>query len=136
MPWLGASDNRTLRGMAAANTLPGKWRRTSSATWAEKFVRLCAELSGAKEQADGFLKDAAATADRKSAAIVAAAKEQAQRIVADAEADAALAKEKAQADMKREIVDVCAGMAGALLRWEVCVVDKEGLADAFIDSFD
>ena len=28
-----------LRGIAAAKTLPGKCRRTSSATWAEKFVR-------------------------------------------------------------------------------------------------
>ena len=90
---------------------------------AEKNAALSAALSGAKEQADAILKDAAATADRKSADIVAAAKEQAQRIVADAEADAALAKEKAQADMKREIVDVSALMAGALLRREVTVAD-------------
>ncbi len=103
---------------------------------AEKNAALSAALSGAKEQADAILKDAAATADRKSADIVAAAKEQAQRIVADAEADAALAKEKAQADMKREIVDVSALMAGALLRREVTVADKEALADAFIDSIE
>lgn len=103
---------------------------------AEKNAALSAALSGAKGQADAILKDAAATADRKSADIVAAAKEQAQRIVADAEADAALAKEKAQADMKREIVDVSALMAGALLRREVTVADKEALADAFIDSIE
>lgn len=103
---------------------------------AEKNAALSAALSGAKEQADAILKDAAATADRKSADIVAAAKEQAQRIVADAEADAALAKKKAQADMKREIVDVSALMAGALLRREVTVADKEALADAFIDSIE
>ena len=103
---------------------------------AEKNAALSASLAGAKEQADAILKDAAATADRKSADIVAAAKEQAQRIVADAEADAALVKEKAQADMKREIVDVSALMAGALLRREVTVADKEALADAFIDSIE
>lgn len=101
---------------------------------AEKNAALSEKLAGAKEQADAILKDAAATADRKSADIVAAAKEQAQRIVADAEADAALTKEKAQADMKREIVDVSALMAGALLQREVTVADKEALADAFIDS--
>ena len=38
--------------------------------------------------------------------------------------------------MKREIVDVSALMAGALLRREVTVADKEALADAFIDSIE
>ena len=37
-PKLGASARRTLRGMAAAKTLPGKCLRTSWATWEEKFV--------------------------------------------------------------------------------------------------
>lgn len=103
---------------------------------AEKNAALDRQLAGAKAQADSILKDAAATADRKSAEIVAAAKEQAQRIVAEAETDAALAKEKAGASMKQEIVDVSALMAGALLKREVTVADKEALADAFIDGID
>jgi len=38
-PWLGASASRMLRGTIVSNTLVPKWRRISSATSRERFVR-------------------------------------------------------------------------------------------------
>ena len=40
MPWLGASERRTFRGITVAYTWPGKWRLTSSATVIPRNVRL------------------------------------------------------------------------------------------------
>ena len=39
MPWLGASDSRTLRGTVVSNTLSPKYFATSARTWFARFMR-------------------------------------------------------------------------------------------------
>ena len=56
-PWLGASASRMFRGMTVENTFPGKCRRTSWDTCAEKFVRPSNMVSATpKTSSRGFIR--------------------------------------------------------------------------------
>jgi F-type H+-transporting ATPase subunit b len=99
------------------------------ATYAEK-------LAVADEEAGKLLKAAQAQAEADGDEIVAKAKEKAVGMVAQAENEIASEKRKAEVQMKREIVDLSAELAGKILDREVKAQDHSDLVDAFISELD
>lgn len=90
-------------------------------------------LNGAKLQAEGIIKDAAATASSRSQKIVEGAREEADAIVKRAKEQAILEKAKAKKEIKGEIVDVSSLLAEKLLEREINPDDHKKLIDDFID---
>lgn len=99
----------------------------SKQAWEEK-------MKSAQAEADHLLKKATATADRRSEQIVSDAKEKADGIVRQAEAQAALEHKKAEAGIKREIVDVSAVLTEKMLGREIKTEDHRAMIDSFIEG--
>lgn len=97
------------------------------ANWQER-------MEHAQEQADRILHDAAATAQEHSDRMIAAAKEKAAGVMRQAEAEAVLERQKAEDDMKREIVDVSAKLAEKMLGRELRHEDHQAIIDTFLDE--
>ena len=93
-----------------------------------------AQMESAKATAAEMLASATASADRRGEQIVADAREKADRILRQAETDAALEREKATAGIKQEIVDVSALLAGKMIGREVNAADHRALIDSFIEN--
>lgn len=93
-------------------------------------------LQGARTEADTILQDAAAAAERRGAQVLADAEEKADRILRQAKAEAQLEKQKAENQVKQEIVDVSALLAEKLLRREIKADDHRTLIHAFLDDVD
>ncbi len=93
-------------------------------------------LAGAREQARGMVEDATAAARRRGEQIVLEAQEKADRLVRQAQAEAQLEKQKAEDEVRQEIVDVSALLAGKLLEREIRADDHRSLIDAFINNID
>lgn len=98
-------------------------------TWEE-------QLQGAKAQAETIVQDATTAATRRGAQIVADAEEKAGRILRQAEAEAVLEKQKAENEVKQEIVDVSALLAEKMLGREINATDHHALINTFIDGID
>ncbi len=95
--------------------------------WAQK-------METAEAQADEIIKQAVQTAEYRQETIVAEAKTRADGIVRAAEVEARLQKERAEADIRHEIVDVSTVLAEKLLLREMNADDHRVLVDAFIDT--
>lgn len=95
--------------------------------WAEK-------MQGAKAEADRLVKTAEARADRRSEQIVAKAKDEADGILRDAQSQAVLEKKKAEAEIKREIVDVSAALTEKILRREISEEDHRAILDSVLSE--
>ncbi len=95
-----------------------------------------AALAGAKTRAQEIVQDATAAADRRGAQIVQDAEDKAGRILRQAQAEAELEKQKAENEVKQEIVDVSALLAEKLLEREIKADDHRSLIHAFIDNMD
>lgn len=93
-----------------------------------------AKLAGAKVEADQVIRQAVDTANRRESEILADAKAKANGIVRQAEADAALARRKAEDGIKREIVEVSSLLTEKILGREVSLDDHQKLIDAFIEG--
>jgi len=91
------------------------------------------KLRGARAEADSMIRSAVKTASDRENEILAQAKEKAEGIVRQAENDAALELKKAEAVMKREIVEVSSALTEKLLQREVSVKDHQNLIDSFIE---
>ncbi len=98
-------------------------------TWEE-------QLQGAKAKAETILQDATTAANRRGAQIVADAEDKADRIVRQAKAEAELEKQKAENEVKQEIVDVSALLAEKMLGREINATDHHALINTFIDGID
>ena len=96
-------------------------------SWEEK-------LQGAQVEADTLLKKETERAERRSAQIVSEAREKADIIVHEAEKQADLEHRKAQADIKKEIVDVSALLTEKMLRREIRQEDHRDIIDAVISE--
>ena len=94
------------------------------------------QMADAEEQAAAILRDAKAAADRHSTQLLDDAREKADTILRQAEADAALEKKKAESSVKQEIVDVSALLTAKLLEREIKPADHRALIDSFIDEID
>lgn len=92
------------------------------------------KMETAQAEADRILKKAAETADFRSGQMLAEAKEKADGIVHQAEVQAKLEQKKAEAGIKKEIVDVSAALTEKMLGREICAEDHRALIDSFINE--
>lgn len=92
------------------------------------------KMQTAQDEADSILKNAVQTAQYRQDTMLAEAKQRADGIVRQAETEARLEKERAQAEIRHEIVDVSAVLAEKLLARELSDEDHRVLVDAFIDE--
>ena len=97
------------------------------AAWAGK-------LAGADDEADARIAAADETARRHGDRIVADAKDKAQGILRQAEAEAELERQKAVATIKEEIASVSAELAEKLLEREVNTKDHAALIESFLNE--
>ena len=97
------------------------------AMWAEK-------LSAADEEAAARIAAADETARHHGERVVAEAKEKAQGIIRQAEAEAELERQKATASIRDEIADVSAELAQKMLEREISVEDHRAMIASFLDE--
>lgn len=105
-------------------------KRTAEASRAEYAEK----LSRAEAEADEMRKSAANEAKRHGERIVAEARDRADGIVRQAEAQIELDRKKAEADMKREIADVSTALAEKLIERELDSDSHRKLIDSFINE--
>ena len=92
------------------------------------------KLSKAQSEADSFIQSAVQTAEAREQEILAEAKEQADAIRRQAEADAKLELRKAEQTIKEEIVNVGTMLAGKVLEREMNEDDHKKLIDSLINE--
>ena len=92
------------------------------------------KLTLAQDEADQIIGDAAAKAQNRADRIVSEAKEKAEGLVRQAEVQAELELKKAEAGIKREIVDVSSMLTEKLLGREINTEDHRDMIDSFIDE--
>ena len=92
------------------------------------------KLAEANARADAILEDATSTAKTRGEKIVAEAKERADGILRTAEFEAELERKKAEAGIKREIVEVSGALAEKMLEREINTEDHRVLIDSFIEK--
>ena len=97
------------------------------ALWAEK-------LSTADEEAAARIAAAHETARHHGERVVSEAKEKAQGILRQAEAEAELERQKATASIRDEIADVSAELAQKMLEREISVEDHRAMIASFLDE--
>ncbi len=92
------------------------------------------KLSQAQSEADSLIQSAVSTAQKRESEILLEAKEKADGIRRQAEADAELELKKAEQSIKEEIVSVGTMIAGKLLEREINAQDHKEMIDSFIDK--
>ena len=97
------------------------------AQWAEK-------LATADDEAAARIADADETARRHGERVIAEAKDKAQGIIRQAEAEAELERQKATASIRDEIADVSAELAQKMLEREISVDDHRTMIASFLDE--
>ena len=97
------------------------------AQWAEK-------LATADDEAAARIAAADETARRHGERVVAEAKEKAQGIIRQAEAEAELERQKATASIRDEIADVSTELAQKMLEREISVEDHRAMIASFLDE--
>jgi len=93
-----------------------------------------AKLATADEEAAARIADADETARRHGDRVVADAKEKAEGILRQAEAEAQLEREKATAAMREEIADLSAALAEKMLEREINAADHRAMIASFLDE--
>lgn len=101
--------------------------KADQALYAEK-------LSGAQDEVDAMLEQAAVNANRRGERIVADAQSKADGIIRQAQTEAEMEKKKAQATIRREITDVSAALTEKLLGREMTEGDHRAMIDSFLDG--
>ena len=107
--------------------LAEKQAEKSRVSWEEK-------LQGAQAEADMLLKKEIERAERHSSQMISEAREKADIIVHEAETQAALEYKKAQADIRKEIVDVSTLLAEKMLHREIHQEDHRDIIDSVISE--
>jgi F-type H+-transporting ATPase subunit b len=88
----------------------------------------------ARSEADEIIQTAKTNASKRAEKIVTEASERAEEIVRQAELDASLELERAQQDIKYQIVNVSAALAEKMLAREINTSDHRELIDSVIDN--
>lgn len=91
-------------------------------------------MQTAETEAGNILKKAAEQADRRGGDIVDEARRKADGIMRDAQTQAALEYKKAQAEIKKEIVDVSAVLTEKLLQREINPEDHRQMIDSVLSE--
>ncbi len=89
-------------------------------------------LADAREEADGLVRNAVATAQRRGDAIVAEANSQASHIKQKAEEEIALEKKQMLINVRSEISDMAVSIASKVVEREIQKEDHESFVDEFI----
>ena len=97
------------------------------AQWAEK-------LATADEEAAARIAEADETARRHGDRVIADAKEKAEGIICQAEAEAELERQKATASMREEIADLSTVLAEKMLEREINADDHRAMIASFLDE--
>ena len=97
------------------------------AQWAEK-------LATADDEAAARIAEADETARRHGDRVVADAKEKAEGIIRQAEAEAELERQKATASIREEIADLSAVLAEKMLEREINADDHRAMIASFLDE--
>ena len=104
----------------------------------EEALKLKSEWEGKMESADAeadrILKDATENAEKRGKAIIDESREVAERIVRKAEGDAVLEKKKAEAEIKKEIVDVSTAISEKVIGRELNSDDHHAIIGRFLDE--
>ena len=95
-----------------------------------------ARLATAREEADGLVRNAVQTAQRKGDAIVAEANSQASHLKQKAEQEIAQEKKQMLQDVRGEISDIAVSIASKVVEREVKKQDYDGFVDEFIKNVD
>ena len=95
-----------------------------------------AAMAAADQTANQIIAEAGRAAEHRGNEIVAEARDKANDIRRQAEADAQLERKKAEKDIKREIADVSAQLTGKLLGREINEDDHRKLIDSFLQEID
>ena len=93
-----------------------------------------ARLAAAREEADGLVRNAVQTAQRKGDAIVAEANSQASHLKQKAEQEIAQEKKQMIQDVRGEISDIAVSIASKVVEREVKKQDYDGFVDEFIKN--
>ena len=93
-----------------------------------------ARLATAREEADGLVRNAEQTAQRKGDAIVAEANSQASHLKQKAEQEIAQEKKQMLQDVRGEISDIAVSIASKVVEREVKKQDYDGFVDEFIKN--
>ena len=96
-------------------------------SWQEK-------MTSADEEADSIIKNASETATARGDAIIAESKEKAERIIRQAKTEAELEHKRADAQIKKEIVEVSSAISEKILGREINIEDHRDLIDSFISE--
>ncbi|MBO5221941.1 MAG: F0F1 ATP synthase subunit B [Clostridia bacterium] len=91
-------------------------------------------VKGAKDEADRIIKNAEANAESRKEDILSDANRKADGILRRAESEAELERRKAAEEIKKEIVDVSSALAEKMLEREIRQEDHRALIDSFIDE--
>ena len=92
------------------------------------------KLLTAKAQAEGVIQSAVDMAHSRENEILKEAKLKADGIIRQAEADAAMEMRKAEATIKREIVEVSTALTEKVLAREITADDHKQMIDSFIEG--
>lgn len=103
--------------------------RTAAADMKQEYEQ---RLADAREEADGLVRNAVATARRRGDAIVAEANSQASHIKQKAEEEIALEKKQMLINVRSEISDMAVSIASKVVEREIQKEDHEGFVDEFI----
>lgn len=93
-----------------------------------------ARLATAREEADGLVRNAVQTAQRKGDAIVAEANSQASHLKQKAEQEITQEKKQMLQDVRGEISDIAVSIASKVVEREVKKQDYDGFVDEFIKN--
>ena len=93
-----------------------------------------ARLATAREEADGLVRNAVQTAQRKGDIIVAEANSQASHLKQKAEQEIAQEKKQMLQDVRGEISDIAVSIASKVVEREVKKQDYDGFVDEFIKN--
>lgn len=93
-----------------------------------------ARLAAAREEADGLVRNAVQTAQRKGDAIVAEANSQASHLKQKGEQEIAQEKKQMLQDVRGEISDIAVSIASKVVEREVKKQDYDGFVDEFIKN--
>ena len=88
----------------------------------------------AQSEADGLIQDAVDAAREREKKIVEGAKDRADGIIRQAEADAALELRKSEEAIKEQIIEVSTLLTGKILEREISADDHKKMIDSFIEG--
>lgn len=92
------------------------------------------KIGTVKAETEEMIKRAQDSAKRQGETIITKAKEQADGIIRQAEAEAQLERKKAEDGIKKEIVEISTALANKILRREINIDDHRDLINSFIEN--